>query len=399
MDNQASITRRLFLDRLGIGGCSLAGLPLLSSGALAAPAAKAGSGGAGVAPNLSAIDGGMPPEADYALDQPPPGFAQYGENHAFWFFDKDNKVHGYTHLEAFQDWFPLKNDRTWLALPDGRVLYNWTEGFQSSPRKPAGANSFYECVEPFRRWSVNYLGTMQISSADELRRGRPTAGSRALVRYHLDVVTAAPPFPQGKLGMAPSAEVLNAIGGTRYEQLFRVTGTVHIDNETIELAGAGVRTHRQGLRNMTGWHGHSWQTALFPSGRGFHLYVNPGSDGPEGRAKPMYAEAVVLHEGTLHPAEVLQCSWLDSYSAHGDRSQIRLRSKLGEAVIDAEILASVWRTFHIKSAPGRHLNGYGVWGDPGSFPNNQGAARYTWDGETTIGQVERSTAIEFLPKA
>ena len=73
-------------------------------------------------PDLTSLDGGMRPEDDFALDAQP--FPGYGENQAFWFFDENNKVHSYNHLDIIQDAFPLRTERHWLALKDGRVLYN-----------------------------------------------------------------------------------------------------------------------------------------------------------------------------------------------------------------------------------------------------------------------------------
>jgi len=352
-------------------------------------------------PDFTRLDGGMAPEDDYALAEPPPGTVGYGENQAFWFFDKDGKVSSYNHLDAIQDYFQLRTERHWLALNDGRVLYNYTDGWRSTPRKPSGANMEFECLEPFRRWRLDYTGTMRISSAEELLRGRPVEGPRAIVRFHIDVEMAAPPWQQGKHSAA-SAEAIKGdsgrfIGGERYEQLHRMKGWVKIDNEHMDIEGIGVRTHRRGTRDMARWHGHVWQTAIFPSGRGFGLDVMPSDDTRAGRATPVFNEGYVIENGRMYPAEVLECVWLDDYSRTGTKGRVRLRSELGEASIDCEVTATVWRTIHTDPAQGRYLRGFGVWGDPGDYPMNQGAARYTWGGETVLGHIERSTALTHLP--
>jgi len=349
-------------------------------------------------PDLASLDGGMKPEDDFALaEQPSPG---YGENQAFWFFDEGGRVASYNHLDIIQDAFPLRTERHWIALDDGRVLYNYVDGWRATPQKPAGSNLVFECVEPFKTWTVDFLGTMRISSADELSRGRPVEGARAVVQFHIDAQMAAPPWPLGgldsKSGQDMAADSGRFIGGERYEQLYRMTGQVRIDQERIDIRGAGVRTHRRGTREMARWHGHSWQTAIFPSGRAFGLMRFPSRDGPEGRevAGLWFNEGFVVENGRMYPAEVLQSTWLDTYTPTGERSQIRLRSELGEAVIDVEISAVAWRTIHTDAAQGRYLRAFGVWGDPGSYVMGQGAARYAWDGESAYGHIERSTAFE-----
>jgi len=349
---------------------------------------------------LAGFDAGLPPEADLALAEPPAGTTGYGENHAFWCMDARNRVHSYAHIEDFQDCFRLRIERHWIALEDGTVLYDFSDGWRSTPQQPAGANLVFTCVEPFRRWEVDFLGTMRISSSAEQVKGRPVEGPRALVRYHLEVETAAPPAQSGRLPTAISdAAAMRIKGGVRYEQLTRVTGWFEIDGRRVELAGSGVRTHRRGTRDMAGWNGHSWQSALFPSGRGFHLSVFPGTPDIAGRATPRFSEGCIIEDGKLYPGYVVECSWLDTYAVRGDRSRVVLRAGEREAVIEAEVVASTWRTFHMDRSQGRYLRAFGVWRDPGSFANNQGAMRYVWDGEVTYGHAERSTAFELVREA
>jgi len=327
--------------------------------------------------------GGLPPEDDYcALDQPA-GATLYGENHAFWFFDAQNQAHAYNHVDAFQHFYELRTERNWLIFPDGRVLYNWTEAAHTSRRKAGGGCLTFTCIEPFRRWTIDYLGTMRISSADEMAQGPAQEGPRAVVEYHCDVVTAAEPWKQGE-GYA--------FGDTRYEQLFRMTGRLKTSQgDDLRLSGAGVRTHRRGRRALEprNWFGHGWQTALFPSGRGFGLKRFPGQDGPEGRAHPAWSEAYVLDRGRVVPAEVIESAWLDDFTPSGGTVRVRLRSALGEADIAGEVLGTSWRTMSIGRAA-ENLREFGVRGRPGEYVMAQGAARWTWDGESVIGHIERS---------
>jgi hypothetical protein len=197
----------------------------------------------------------MAPDEDLcALDQPAVGF---GENHAFWFFDADDRVHGYHHINAFQNFYDLRAERSWLTFPDGRVLYDAAEGAGTTRRRAAGANLAFTCIEPFRRWSVEYAATMRVSFAHQLAEGRPFEGPRCLAQIHLDFETAAEPWVYGALGAGAEAPESRFIGGRRYEQLCRVTGRVRTDDgDDVRVVGAGMRTHRRGPREMQGWSGH-----------------------------------------------------------------------------------------------------------------------------------------------
>ena len=70
------------------------------------------------------------------------------------------------------------------------------------------------------------------------------------------------------------------MGGPRYEQLFRATGSVTVGDDAHEFTGSGLRIRRQGVRKLAGFWGHCWQSALFPSGRAFgYIAYPPRPDG------------------------------------------------------------------------------------------------------------------------
>lgn len=343
--------------------------------------------------------GGMPPEADYALLEQPPGSEMFGENHAFWFFDEENRAHGYTHTEAFQDCYELRAERGWLTLPDGRLFYTWGDGFRSTRRAPAGSNLVMTCVEPFRHWTVDFLGSMRQSTSEELSRGRPVEGSRPVVRLHIDVVTAAEPWRLGSLSMKENAFAMSFIGEDRYEQLCRFTGWVQVEREApIRLAGMAMRTHRRGSRRMKGWHGHSWQTALFPSGRGFGFERFPDRSGPEGRAHPAWSEGYILDRGRIVPAEILESGWLTELKASGEPITVRLMAAGETHVIRGTTVATVWRTIQAGRTTDRNVRRFGIWGREGDYVMGQGVTLWEWDGESVYGHTERSAPTrELLP--
>lgn len=344
------------------------------------------------------------PEDDFPVLERPSDQPTFGENHAFWFFDDGNRVHSYNHLTTLDELFTYRRERNWLLLPDGtddpRVLVSWSEGGQTTAKGPGGANLVFQCIEPFRRWRVEYTGTMRDMTSSELTRGRLREGRRVLVRYTVDADMAVPPWQQGTLSAAArdafDRDAGRFIGGLRYEQLFRMTGRLKIfDDEGLELefTGSGMRTHRRGERQLTRWHGHSWQTALFPSGRAFGLMRFPDAEGSQ---TMQYDEAFIFDHGRMLTATVLESAWLSSYQGVGERFRIRLHSdELGEQVIDGEVLGQSWRTMVLSDVE-EHEYRHGVSGEAGTYVLAQGAARYRWNDESATGQIERSTAFSAM---
>ena len=333
--------------------------------------------------------GGLPPDHDYCMLEQPEGTDQYGENHAFWFFDDAGQVHGYNHVDAIQHFYQLRTERNWLIFPDGRVLYNWNEAAHTGKRQAGGGCLKFTCHEPFRRWSVDFLGTMRVSSAEEMARGPGRDGHRAIVDYHIDVEMAAEPWRQGK-GYK--------YGDTRYEQLYRHHGYLRTsEGDELTIAGTGVRTHRRGPRIMSDWFGHLWTTALFPTGRGFGIKRFAGEDGPAGMVRAAYSEAFMMERGRIYPAEVIECPHLASLQPSGEKLRIRLRSELGEADIACEILGTSWRTMHLDSRSDNPRS-FCIWNETGEYVLGQTATRFSWDGESVIGQLERSALIDTLDR-
>lgn len=164
--------------------------------------------------------------------------------------------------------------------------------------------------------------------------------------------------------------------GCRIEQLYRAQGTLTVDGQARSFRASGTRIHRQGIRPLTSFRGHCWQSALFPSGRGFGYIAYPAAgDGSE-----PYNAGYVVDDGKLYPAQPVKIPWLSSPVAEGDDVSLELESERGTISISASATLSTMRVIR----PG---NG------PTTFNIHQGAALYRWDGEQAYGMIER-TATE-----
>jgi len=330
---------------------------------------------------------------DYPLLEQPKGQPTDGENHAFWVFDEQGRYYINTHLNSVETFWPLRRETVGICLPDDGILVGMNEGSLTRSDAVGGANLVMRCDEPFRRWTVSFAGTLLRTTQSRLATGPVTEydGQRVVVQFDVDVKIEGPVIFQGGIG-ASSHELGDTvasryIGGTRYEQLFRAEARLRIEGEPeIRFAGTGTRTHRRGTRNVGGYAGHDWQSALFPSGDGFYFMRFPTADGAIA-----YSEACVIRDGRIHPAEVLSDTWITSRQVAGERMSIRLGSELGETLIEGETLGAVLRA--MNATPGNPLAR--VFGfhnqNQGAIGLSQAWGRYTSGGETATGLCERST--------
>jgi hypothetical protein len=206
------------------------------------------------------------------------------------------------------------------------------------------------------------------------------------VELDFDIKPAVPPWEGGTL-LEEAGHVLatqeegDLMGGPRFEQLFRATGSLRVGDEEYNLDGGGLRIRRQGVRRLATFRGHAWQSAIFPSGRAFgHCIYPPRTDG-----KPTFNEGYLFEgDGSLIPARVVQAPWLRTLQPRGQDVSVVLETDKGTTTINGETIIS---TFHVIG---------GDDGKGGGFNLQQCIARYTWDGETANGMLERSSPSELV---
>lgn len=283
-----------------------------------------------------------------------------------------------------EDW-----DTPWVQLNfvdrAGRTLRLWSQepGHQArdAQGRPAirGAGPLrFQCVDPFRRWTMEFDGRAFASTTARQIAGEPH-GDPVDLSFRFEAAMAAPPWLMGGM-TAEAARSMKAgdagvlMGGVRYEQLCRIKGTVRIDGESHAIDGTGMRVRRQGVRNMGGALGHCQHSALFPSGRAFGAIVMaPGPEGPEA-----FNEAFLIGaDGHRVAARVTKAPWMTRLDENGDDASLVLNSAEGTVRIRGEVLTSLFDHHLFEMAETSVLH--------------QGTARYTWDGEEAIGLIERCT--------
>ena len=155
-----------------------------------------------------------------------------------------------------------------------------------------------------------------------------------------------------------------------------------MDGKRHALNGGGLRIRRTGIRRIARFWGHAWQSAVFPSGKAFgHLVYPPRSDG-----KPTYNEGYVFDgSGALVPARVVEAPWLRRMQPRGEDVSVVLETARGTVRIRGETQLSAFHAIPTQDA---------------NFPIlHQCIARYTWDGETANGMLERSSLPHLVARS
>jgi hypothetical protein len=254
-------------------------------------------------------------------------------------------------------------------------------GSDGKPRILGAGPLSFELVEPFRHWRMRLDGlAYESTSARQIAQVRPSGEPTVPVDIEIDLRAAVPPWENGDL-LPEAKRVLEEqdegalMGGPRFEQLSRATGTVRLGDSEWAIDGGALRIRRQGVRRLGTFRGHAWQSALFPSGRAFGYIVYPSRDD----GLPTYNEGYVFAgDGELVPAWVVDAPWLRRAEPSGEDVSVVLETAAGTTRIDAE---SVMSNFTVMG---------GVGSNPAFPVLQQAIARYTWEGESANGMMERS---------
>ncbi len=337
--------------------------------------------------------GGLEPELDGALLSGKPADPEMRESASIWLFE-ENGAFAFPRIGIEAVGAVWENHRydCNFAFPGGRILRESTTG----PTLPStdgvlGAGGLrFRCSEPFRKWKVSYSGNpYEARIEDQIRgqfgvyAGQSPGGdfARTPLAFDVELEMVAPAWTQDyrqeKLAGMTEREQADAglMGyGWRIEQMFTGTGSLTIDGAARSFKCNGSRIHRQSVRPMGAFRGHCWQGATFPDGRAFGVITYPPAE--DGTT---YNNGFVWDGTKWHSAQSRNAPFLRKIMAEGDDVSLIMDYDGGSASISGETTLT---TFHIGN-PG--VNG---------MNNQQGAVRYTWDGQTAYGMIERSSPAE-----
>ena len=327
--------------------------------------------------------GGVDPAKDHFFAERPDD-PQMRESASVWVAD-DAGVIALPRLgvEAMAETWDARGVQVNVGFPDGRTVIVRELGEGRSPvdsdgicRTFGSGGLTFHCDEPFARHTITYDGTALDTTAAALALEPFPDAARVPLVIEVVVTAALPPWVSGTLN--PDAKQLfddgfaGAFISPRYEQLCTAEGVVRIGADEWTFTGSALRIHRQGPRDVGGFWGHCWPSALFPSGRGFGALAFPSrADGA-----PTFNEGFVCDGERVIPATLVDAPWLRRLQPYGDDVSITLRTADGDVRIDGETIASSCMPpdWHPEFAPALQ----------------QATARYSWDGEESYGMIERS---------
>jgi len=296
-------------------------------------------------------------------------------------------------VEALADQWDTHDVQVNVAFADGRVFNVFgagpvhdPHGADGRPRVLGAGPLSFELVEPYGLLHVRIRGEAATTSvAAQIEGAFPGQGDGVPIELDVDLRPAAPPWMNGALReeakrVLDTQEEGDLMGHPwRFEQLCRASGSLRIGDERYEINGGANRIRRQSIRRLAKLRGHAWQAALFPSGRGFgYIAYPPRTDG-----KITYNEGYVFEgDGELIPARVLQAPWLRALTPMGEAVPCVLETAKGVVAISGETAASTCMVMPPEVGGGLQLQ--------------QALVRYSWDGEESVGMLERSTTRQGL---
>lgn len=334
------------------------------------------------------LTSGMDASSDFFLAERPED-PLFRESASMWISD-DEGVIGLPRvgIEAVAESWDKRDLQVNLGFPDGRTLIVREPGVGRSPvdddgicRTFAAGGLEFRHLEPFKTLTMTFDGTALDTTAAALARGELDA-PRVPLQVHVEMTCAAPPWVPGTMN-ADAAEVFHegfagAFISPRYEQLCTSRGTVVVGNDTWTFTGTGLRIHRQGTRDVGGFWGHCWPSALFPSGKGFGGLAFP--ERPDG--EPTYNEAYIFDGEQRTAAVLVDAPWLRRLQPNDEDVAVTLRTADGDVRIEGTTIVSACAAggSHHEFAPALQ----------------QAGVRYRWDGEETYGMMERSIPVDQL---
>jgi hypothetical protein len=366
-------------------------LSVLGSGLVAIGCAAPGWGREkkGVGHMATDLTGGLPIEREYVMAERP-AQPEIRDAVNVW-IEEENGLFGMRiGVEATSPKWESHETYLDIAFPDGRVISRRSNDKahpaidQDGRPTIRGAGPLrFQCVEPFRRWTVSFKGQApEITAADLIKTPYPEERLMRDVEFYIDMRMAVPPWVPGAL--LPEARA--ALGGDqgqfvspRYEQLFRAEGEVRVADKLHRFKGQGLRIRRQGFRKFEGFWGHCWQSGLFPSGKAFGYNIFP----PRPDGTPSYAEGFVFDgEGALQPARPAVVPWMDRLLISGDDVPLELETENNRIRIEGKSFINLRGRYSTTLPPDF----------PADFPIiQQSHVRYRWGDEQATGMMERST--------
>jgi hypothetical protein len=319
--------------------------------------------------------------------QPVAGIANWTEHYTFYGYDLGPQVGVHVHVGRLP-----ADPRIWRAviqvyLPGDELLVAKYHGRDGDSRGPGAGPFKATCIEPLRRWWIDFDGALFSTTRAVVMREVLRDGPAEPVSFHMELDAAGPLFGRAEdLSEGRSSSTFHS------EQICHMRGFVKYRGQQLELNGMGVRDHSSGPRDYGPVIADIWFHGLFPSGKIVQTqvvrferasyqtgYIFRG----DGRPHEM---CEILKHPRVNVADTPARSMAADPLADPDRKfNIVLKSQQGEEVIEAELLHSGVITYF---KPVEELLGTAL-DRPDGIQMCEAPVRLCWNGEVGVGIRER----------
>jgi len=335
----------------------------------------------------SKLSSGLSPEAESVVSSAPTE-PYWTENLLFALYDPELDIGFWLHLGTVANDWTMWEERVLVMLPASEgSLTMWAFHRTVPERRPAASNLEFDCIEPFRRWSVRFDGYAVHTTDEEMIAGLSRPGTRRQLVIDLDIECVSPIWDAQTAAVTAGAGAMSAQGWAKdhYEQLYRAAGTVAIDGVVHDFAGTGWRDHSRGPRGGgagEAWGGHVIMGGLFPSGRSFVFSRYWRPDG----LITLEGAAVVDGANRFHYAKVEASPRLDMFHMDGERLPVLLHWEDGRLDVECRTLRSLWTPMRKKYAAAIDMEGAAL-----NYALNFSLC--CWDDEEAVVYSERSDML------
>jgi hypothetical protein len=212
---------------------------------------------------MAKIIGRLVPEDDFTHELgPEPNF---NESMYFNFFDPAQSIGGFVRLGNRANEGQAEMT-VCIYLPDGRVLFAFKRAEISNNDAFDAGGLRFEVIEPSEKLRTVYRGgVIELDNPKDL--GDPGRAFKQSPRrkISLDLVHQAcgPMYGNSKSKKESGRSAENQFAKAHYEQHMRVTGSIDLGDETVEIAGYGLRDHSWGPRYWQAIERYEWLTMNF----------------------------------------------------------------------------------------------------------------------------------------
>ena len=287
-----------------------------------------------------------------------------------------------------------------IYVPGGEQLLVAKYVSRHGHARGAGAGPIrVTCVEPFRLWTLEFDGAVQLVSRAENMAG-----------VHLDTPSEPAKFFLRFNGAGPMWDLHQHMTGQswaseHFEQICKVTGEITFRGKTYPINGNGVRDHSCGPRDYAPVVSDFWINILFDNGaalmaqtvridsgeiRNGYLFRNDGS--------PLEVTEIVegpdVNTVDTPRASVEKDPLMDDKLR---KFRFVIKTRKGLETIEGELVHSVATTY---IAPNDELLGTAFHlvdkGQPKALQLTESCALYTWNGVKGVGNRERVARVATL---